>query len=113
MTHKECESSFNLPGYPPFYIRDFDICVKSADKEVRSTCYGDSGGGLIYEDSISGCPIVVGVFSEMSIPTCRDFSQYPRVSVYKTWIEQTIERFSYMYAAHSTYNYPERNSIDW
>ena len=112
MMHKECESSFNLPGYPTFYFRDFAICVKSVDHEVRSACFGDSGGGLIYKDSISGCPIVIGVASSTSIPFCKDFSQYTRVSAYKTWIKETIERYSYPSETKSRYKYPTRNSVD-
>ena len=117
LTHEECESLFNPPDLPIFYDRDFNICAMSADNVTRSPCSGDSGGGLIYEDSVSGCPVVIGVVSSMNAPFCYSAVRFPKVSLYKSWIQQTMQRFNYptgqgnINATRGRYDYPERNSI--
>ena len=107
-THEECESLFNRPDDYELYFRDFDICIKMQTEDMGSACHGDSGGGLIYEDSLTGCPIVIGVVSTGS-PYCNESVRFPRVLTYETWIQQAIERFTSPSKTIGRYKYPRRN----
>ena len=106
-THEECESIFNKDL--PFYLREFHRCTGSIEGKKTSTCYGDSGGGLIYQDNITGCPTLIGVVGSGSPYSKCDVSTiFALVSSYQIWIEQIIERFS-RDGNIRKYNYPERN----
>ena len=121
LSHEECESIFNVyrtqknsknpPAvYPNTYDRKNQICGKSADEIRRAAGAGDSGGGFIYQDSISNCPIIVGIISAVNIRNATE--RFTRVSAYQSWIENTMERFNNSKSSRFIYSYPERNRID-
>ena len=112
MTHNKCESLFNIELYPGHYNRELDICTMTPDEVVRDGCGGDSGGGLVYEDSITLCPIVVGVLSDGNTRHCNESSRFIKISAYRAWIEQTIQRFTPSTLTSTRVNYPARNRIE-
>ena len=114
MTHEECEALFgNDTRYPQLYDRNQSRCSKSVDNVLRNPCKGDSGGGLIYEDELTRCPIVIGVVSTSRYYYCDISTQFVLVSAYKSWIEDTIERFTHTSKPNlPPVHYPDRNRID-
>ena len=75
-----------LPGYGPDKVHDNVICAADPG---RSTCRGDSGGGLTFTN---GAPKVVGVVS-WGKKTCAGDGQpgaYTRVASYADWIKQAM-----------------------
>jgi secreted trypsin-like serine protease len=75
-----------LPGYGPHKITHRVIC---AANPKRSTCQGDSGGGLTLA---SGQPRVVGIVS-WGKKRCSGDGQpgaYTRVETYLGWIKQAM-----------------------
>ena len=121
LSHEECEVIFNYyvtvqptkdPSivYPDKYDRKTNICGKSADEVPRSPCDGDSGGSLIYRDSISECPIIIGIIASGSAPMCRSATRFVKVAAYRTWIENTMQRFKVESSPDRIpYYYPQRN----
>ena len=115
LDNKECVLLFRDPDprYPDTYDPTYEFCAKSPDEVIRSGCLGDSGGGGIYTDSITGCPVIVGVLVAGSSGDCDGATQFVSVSFYRDWIEQTIERFSRPRDGSGIeYTYPERNKLD-
>jgi secreted trypsin-like serine protease len=75
-----------LPGYGPQKITPRVICAANPQK---STCQGDSGGGLTLA---SGVPRVVGVVS-WGKKRCSGDGQpgaYTRIESYRDWIQQAM-----------------------
>lgn len=75
-----------LPGFGPQKISDRVICAANPQK---STCQGDSGGGLTLA---SGAPRVVGVVS-WGKKRCSGDGQpgaYTRIESYRGWIQQAM-----------------------
>ena len=86
---------------------DQNFCAVNVDDDVyRCPSFGDSGGGMIYKDSITGCPIVRGILT--SVKGDCNLSWSVNVMVYKDWIKQTMERFTRL-EHRITYIYPARN----
>ena len=114
-SHDVCEARTRpvLPGEPPMYTPEFSICTTSVDDVKRVACYGDSGGGIIYKDSITQCNVILGVISDGD--GCRKVTISVNVSFYKNWVEDTMDRFSSNKSEldREQYFYPERNRIDW
>ena len=115
LPRNECESLFNNPNFPPLFYGDNSICAKGFDEVLRATCYYDSGGGLLYEDSITGCSVLIGaVKGHHPGSYCSGATQFPLVSAYKVWIQNTLERYSYPPTKDDLpkYTYPRRNKFD-
>ena len=115
--HEDCERVFSnsdIPGIPSSYNANLDICVYTFDQVKRKTCLGDSGGGLTYKDSITGCQVVIGIVSQGE-GACQGYTRYVKVAAYQSWIEETMERYGYPAGRTRTdikYIYPERNKIN-
>jgi len=75
-----------LPGYGPDKIHDKVICAADPG---RSTCRGDSGGGLTFTN---GAPKVVGVVSWGKVKCAGDGQPgaYTRIASYIDWIKQAM-----------------------
>jgi secreted trypsin-like serine protease len=75
-----------LPGYGPQKVHDKVICAGAPKK---STCRGDSGGGLT---PASGTPMVVGIVSWGKSRCSGDGNPgaYTRVDSYVGWIRQAM-----------------------
>ncbi|MDH4166283.1 MAG: serine protease [Gammaproteobacteria bacterium] len=75
-----------LPGYGPQKVHDKVICAGAPKK---STCRGDSGGGLI---PATGTPMVVGIVSWGKSRCSGDGNPgaYTRVDSYLGWIRQAM-----------------------
>jgi hypothetical protein len=75
-----------LPGYGPDKIHDKVICAADPG---RSTCRGDSGGGLTFTN---GAPKVVGVVSWGKVRCAGDGQPgaYTRIASYVDWIKQAM-----------------------
>jgi len=75
-----------LPGYGPDKIHDKVICAADPG---RSTCRGDSGGGLTFTN---GAPKVVGVVSWGKVKCAGDGQPgaYTRIASYVDWIKQAM-----------------------
>ncbi|GIY83615.1 mite allergen Der p 3 [Caerostris darwini] len=72
-------------------ITDKHICANSF--KPTGVCYGDSGGPAVFEDTISGKPVAVGVASFISFLGCgRPLapSVYTRIASYIDWITETV-----------------------
>ena len=112
--HDFCEAEMIAvsPGEPSVYNPEFNICTTSVDDVKRVICYGDSGGGIIYKDSITQCNVIVGVISNTD--DCNKVSISVNVSFYKKWIQDTMDRFSSNKSEldREQYFYPARNRID-
>ena len=112
----ECAHFYNNQMYPGLFSAELDICTISPDEVVRAGCGGDSGGGLVYEDAITLCPIVVGIVSAGSTQFCNESNIFTKISAYRTWIEETIQRFTLstaeMTSNRDRVNYPARNRIE-
>jgi Trypsin len=76
-----------LPGYGPDKIHDKVICAADPG---RSTCRGDSGGGLTFTN---GAPRVVGVVSWGKTRCAGDGQPgaYTRIANYIDWIHQAMK----------------------
>lgn len=70
-----------------YNVRDTNLCLSTAGG--RSTCQGDSGGGLLVE--LEGINVLVGIVSYGAAISCT--SNHPavftRVTSYLDWIEST------------------------
>jgi len=75
-----------LPGYGPDKVHDKVICAADPG---RSTCRGDSGGGLTFTN---GAPKVVGVVSWGKVKCAGDGQPgaYTRIASYIDWIKQAM-----------------------
>jgi hypothetical protein len=76
-----------LPGYGPDKIHDKVVCAANPG---RSTCRGDSGGGLTFTN---GAPRVVGIVS-WGKTACTGDGQpgaYTRVASYSGWIKEAMK----------------------
>ena len=75
-----------LPGYGPQKVHDKVIC---AGAQKKSTCRGDSGGGLT---PATGAPMVVGIVSWGKSRCSGDGNPgaYTRVDSYRGWIKQAM-----------------------
>ena len=92
------------------------LCTLSTYSNKSNPCRGDSGSGLIYFDSITGCPVVTGILSQGEYPRCEIPNQSPtfmNILSYKSWIKETLERYSRPtnYTSLVNYTYPARNSF--
>ena len=109
LPHEICESHFNTYNIAK-YKRDFHFCFGSPGNVTQIPCYGDSGGGILYKDSITRCNVVIGI---VSMGYCV-FQAAVRVPAYKEWVQETMDRFTFSepgYNRHN-YSYPQRNSLD-
>jgi hypothetical protein len=81
------ERCAQLPGYGPDKVHDKMICAADPG---RSTCRGDSGGGLTFTN---GAPKVVGVVSWGKIRCAGDGQPgaYTRIGAYVDWIHQAMK----------------------
>ena len=70
------------------------FCTTSHDEnnKISATCSGDSGGGIIYIDSITNCATLIGV---AKLSNCIDRSVYTWIYVYRSYILETMERFTH------------------
>lgn len=72
--------------------RDSALCAAGAQGE--QTCYGDSGGGLVYYGDEDKRPKVVGVVSGgRKCGTTGKPSQYTRIAKVREWIDAKIAEF--------------------
>ena len=85
---------------------DEDFCTQTYDKTKRCPGQSDSGGSLIYRDSISDCPILRGVVKAGDF-NC-NFTTYTDVLLYKEWIEETMKRYTRPHN-QKNYTYSPRN----
>jgi hypothetical protein len=83
MNNERCRQ---LPGYGPQKVHDKVICAGALQK---STCRGDSGGGLT---PATGSPVVIGVVSWGKARCSGDGNPgaYTRVDSYLGWIRQAM-----------------------
>jgi hypothetical protein len=83
MNNERCRQ---LPGYGPQKVHDKVICAGAPKK---STCRGDSGGGLT---PATGTPMVVGIVSWGKSRCSGDGNPgaYTRVDSYLGWIKQAM-----------------------
>lgn len=72
-------------------INDRQICTVYSTEPGQSTCEGDSGGPLSYDDP-SGTTYIIGITSFGSDAGCdADVpSAYSRVSAFRDWIDRTM-----------------------
>jgi secreted trypsin-like serine protease len=92
-----CKQKFKSYGYQ---LNPGVICAGFVSGEYDS-CQGDSGGPIFYRPASSGSVsarspdrILVGVVSwGIGCGTAELFGVYTNVSVYKDWIEKTIEKY--------------------
>ena len=105
ISDEECEKET-----PQGYDRETKFCAKRLS---GLTCIGDSGGGLIYNDSVMECPIIVGIASSLSegCDNSHSIAKFTRVIAYQDWIERMMERYNRPPNIENseTYNYPQRN----
>jgi len=80
-----CDSIYSLQ------FQNEHICAGFTGNETSSACFGDSGGPLSCQDSISGQYVLQGVTS-FGPSVCGGYpSGFARVSEYVDWIESTME----------------------
>lgn len=104
MTDEECENLMGLQGF----LKEKAFCTTS--NGTGHACNFDSGGGLVYKDSIPECPIIIGLVSigDCSFPPYA--TKFTQVKGYKAWIEETMEMYHRPHS-NKSYTYPERNKI--
>lgn len=85
ISNQECNSFYGN-------INEGQICTVYQNQVGESTCEGDSGGPLSYDDA-SGTTYLVGITSFGSDRGCdADVpSAYTRVSAYRDWIQRTMD----------------------
>lgn len=73
---------------------DVDAALCAAGASGAQTCYGDSGGGLIYYGDADQLPKVLGVVSGgRKCGTTGKPSQYTRIAKVREWIAKVMEEY--------------------
>ena len=79
------------------FSRKYELCSVPAFKRTSSPCPGDSGGGLVYTDDMTDCPVIVGIVSSGEFVQCtvsNESTKFSKVNAYRKWIEENMERYT-------------------
>ena len=105
---EDCVERFSADGF----LVAFDLCTISAHKPTSGTCGGDSGSALVSRDNITDCPVIIGVDTSGEFGRCgvpNRSTKFMNVMAYRSWIQQTIERYTRPKGTVHEYKYPLRN----
>ena len=94
---------------PLYFMPEQDFCTEYFDKfQDEMSCSDpswDHGGGIVYIDSITNCPVLRGILKGGH--ECV-FLTHSNLFLYKDWILETMERF-HRPRDNISYIYPPRN----